>query len=206
MDNTEKLLLGLVAGVSIYFIAVGLRRTDTAPKIEPTTLEKRVMGYRALIWKEGVRQAVEPALVAAVMSAESSGVELGARYLENVDDYVVGLMQIRMATAGRVCDVWHQYNLKKPEVNIACGTKYLRQMLNYFRGTVKLAVSAYMMGPGGVYVDSMVGGGMNIANPNYVNTVLSRMLRYRLLFKSYYAGYDKLFPPSKWLIGRLIGS
>ena len=93
---------------------------------------------RPLIMAASEAYKVDPALIAAIIRAESAfdpkAVSwAGAR----------GLMQLMPATARLVgCE-----DSFDPEQNIMGGTKYLRMMLNRFGGDVTLAVAAYNAGP-----------------------------------------------------------
>ncbi len=93
--------------------------------------------YDALIWKAAGKYQVEYALVKAVIKAESNFNPLavsrvGAR----------GLMQLmpRTAYALQVTDSFH------PEDNIEGGVRYLRYLLNLFKGDLRLALAGYNAG------------------------------------------------------------
>jgi soluble lytic murein transglycosylase-like protein len=88
----------------------------------------------------------------------------------------VGLMQIMPATAQR----WGvkgdpktsiEEKLADPAVNIKAGTRYLRYLLDRFRGNLELALAAYNAGEG-----SVIRAGRQVPNfretQNYVQTVL----------------------------------
>lgn len=205
MDADLKWMVGagfLVAGLLVYR---GLTRPEPPPDNGGTwtdaMMERQVMAWKDSIWLHGLANRTDPALIAAIMAQESSGINALPRLVEVENgkfDWVVGLMQVRLQTAGIVCDKWHEYELKDPETNIDCGVKYLRKMLDRFSGKAS-AISAYQMGPGGVYEDSMVGGGMRYANPQYISNVLNMARRFRVLFVTWRpADYLRGFPRSEW--------
>jgi soluble lytic murein transglycosylase-like protein len=93
--------------------------------------------FHGLILQAADRHRVDPALIKAIIMAESSYnpkaiSKEGAR----------GLMQLMPRTAKSlgVKDIWD------PEHNINGGVKYFRQLLDRFNGNVKLALAAYNAG------------------------------------------------------------
>ncbi|MDD5171113.1 MAG: transglycosylase SLT domain-containing protein [Syntrophales bacterium] len=106
-------------------------------KVKSTEINK----YDHLISKASEKYNVESALVKAVIKAESNFNHQavspkGAR----------GLMQLMPATANslQVRDSFH------PENNIEGGVRYLRYLLNVFKGDLSLALAAYNAGEGAV--------------------------------------------------------
>lgn len=83
------------------------------------------------------RYQLPPALIRAVIKAES---DFDARAVSHAG--AVGLMQLMPQTALRL-DVKDLYD---PEDNIGGGTKYLRFLLDRFRGDLPLALAAYNAG------------------------------------------------------------
>jgi len=121
--------------------------TDAGAKYVLVMREKRILfdkklgnnisNYDHLIIKASEKHNVEPALIKAIIKAESNFnhravSRKGAR----------GLMQLMPATASslQVKDSFH------PENNIEGGVKYLRYLLNYFNGNLPLALAAYNAG------------------------------------------------------------
>ncbi len=104
-------------------------------------LGSNISQYDDLILKASEKHNVEPALIKAVIKAESNFNHRavspkGAR----------GLMQLMPATASslQVQDIFH------PENNIDGGVRYLRYLLNYFNGNLYLALAAYNAGENAV--------------------------------------------------------
>lgn len=87
------------------------------------------------------RHEVDALLLAAVIEAES-------RFRPNAvsPKGAVGLMQIMPAT-GRL---YGAKDLQDPFVNIDVGCRYLRNLLQDYKGNVQLALAAYNAGPGAV--------------------------------------------------------
>ncbi|MGZ3594091.1 MAG: transglycosylase SLT domain-containing protein [Syntrophales bacterium] len=125
--------------------------------------------YDDLIIKASEKHKIEPALIKAIIKAESNFNHRavspkGAR----------GLMQLMPATASslQVQDSFH------PENNIEGGVRYLRYLLNYFNGNLPLALAAYNAGENAVirhrgvppYRETQV----------YVQRVLSYLDKFRL--------------------------
>lgn len=97
--------------------------------------------YDIIIRKASRKFNIDEALIKAVIKAES-----------NFDRHAIsrvgakGLMQLMPATASalRVEDAFH------PENNIEGGARYLRYLLNNYRGNLTLALAAYNAGEGSV--------------------------------------------------------
>jgi len=103
--------------------------------------ERYIGAYEAVIQKMGTRYSVEPALIKAVIKAES-----------NFDPSAVsrkgaiGLMQLMPATAVEL-KVSNPYN---PHQNIEGGTKHLRYLTGLFGSDLSLAIAAYNAGENAV--------------------------------------------------------
>lgn len=93
--------------------------------------------YDPIIARVSERHQVDPALVKAVIRAESA---YDHKAVSNRG--AVGLMQLMPNTA-RALGVDDAFN---PERNIDGGVKYLRQLMDQFDGDVRLALAAYNAG------------------------------------------------------------
>ena len=93
--------------------------------------------YTSTIQEAAQANNVEPALIHAVIAAES-GYDWSARSSKGA----VGLMQLMPETARR----YRVTNRLDPAQNIHGGTRYLRDLLHMFDNDLRLAVAAYNAG------------------------------------------------------------
>jgi hypothetical protein len=103
-----------------------------------TTGNSAVDGF---IVESGKRNSVDPLLLYSIMHQESS---FKARALSNKG--ARGLMQLMPPTASRfgVTNIWD------PKQNIEGGARYMRFLLDLFKGDVTLALAGYNAGEGAV--------------------------------------------------------
>ena len=104
----------------------------------PEPLKKGPDKYHRLIEEVSINNGVPPALVKAVIHAES-GFDPDAVSSRGA----MGLMQVMPLTADMV-GISDPYD---PHENIQAGVKYLKYMLDMFNGNEMLAVAAYNSGP-----------------------------------------------------------
>jgi soluble lytic murein transglycosylase len=111
------------------------RRVDIqARRLHPSMSERDL---EPVISRFSRQHQLHPALIRAVIKAES---DFDPHAVSRAG--AVGLMQLMPQTAVRM-DVRDLYD---PEDNIGGGTKYLRQLLDRFRGNLPLALAAYNAG------------------------------------------------------------
>ncbi|MDH4204970.1 MAG: lytic transglycosylase domain-containing protein [Desulfobacteraceae bacterium] len=110
----------------------------TLMEVEMTSKQKNAENrYQLLILEAAYRYKVEPAIIKAIIMAESSFnpkavSRVGAR----------GLMQLMPRTA-RSLGVEDSF---KPAHNIDAGVRYFKHLLDQFDGEIKLALAAYNAG------------------------------------------------------------
>ena len=121
-------LLGLLCGCSGSYLPYASHSLD------PASLE-------SLVTNASQANGVPPGLVRAVVMAESAG-NPSAISVAGAQ----GLMQLMPGTAAG-CGIADPFD---PTQNVACGTSYLRSLLNRYHDNVTLAVAAYNAGPGAV--------------------------------------------------------
>jgi soluble lytic murein transglycosylase len=114
----------------IRYRRVDLQSSRLHPIISERELEPVISRYSR-------QHQLHPALIRAVIKAESDFDPMAVSRAG-----AVGLMQLMPQTAVRM-DVRDLYD---PEDNIGGGTKYLRQLLDRFRGNLPLALAAYNAG------------------------------------------------------------
>ena len=111
------------------------RRIATQPnRLHPILSEREL---EPMISRYSRRHQLHPALIRAVIKAESGFDPMAVSRAG-----AIGLMQLMPQTAVRL----EVRDLYDPEDNIGGGTKYLRQLLDRFRGNLPLALAAYNSG------------------------------------------------------------
>jgi soluble lytic murein transglycosylase-like protein len=170
-------LLSIYAGLFFYgnhakIATKSKRGTKVSRKSskEETGLRK----YQSIIFKAAKKHNVPPALVAAIMHAESN---FNPRAVSPVG--ARGLMQINGITQRHL----GVRNVFDPHQNVHGGAKYLRELLNMNRGNMRLAIASYNAGPGAVRKYRGV--------PPYRET-----RRYVVKVMKFYRTYKRLLPAS----------
>jgi len=112
--------------------------------------ERRVLAWREIAIREATVCGLDPALVLAVIRAESGG---DPRAVSRSG--AVGLMQLMPATAAAFArklglDPPTPEELFDPETNIRLGTRYLAHLRRLFHDQPWLYIAAYNAGPGNV--------------------------------------------------------
>jgi soluble lytic murein transglycosylase-like protein len=170
--------------------------TDTAPalnaaaEITPaqSVLPSSWETYAALIQKIAGEYGISPALIAAVIQAESNYVADAVS-----PKGATGLMQLMPATAAGL-GVTNAYD---PEQNIDGGVRYLLGQIIRFNGDVKMALAAYNCGASGLLsrgITSLDDPAQRALLPletqkylDNITAILSAMGRADLLEENYYA-------------------
>ena len=169
------LVLVLLVGAAIALFLFG----DVDKAIREVTLPLR---HDDVIRLESRDHGVDAALIAAVINVES-----GFRDRTSVAD-ARGLMQVTPDTANDIERLsggteFELEDLSDPDVNIAYGTFYLRELLNRYDDSEVAALAAYNAGPGNV--DDWGGSDLELGDIEfpethaYVEEVLDKRDSYR---------------------------
>lgn len=105
------------------------------------TQETHTVKYAQEIDEASKANDVEPALIAAVIHAESNFKPFARSHVG-----AQGLMQIMPSTMRYL----GYRNAFDPKQNISAGSKYLRELLDTFQGNLIKTIAAYNAGPGAV--------------------------------------------------------
>ena len=137
--------------------------SHVSQEVQKISTQNTTGNYQDIINRAGAKFGVDPALISAMIRQESGG-DPNAVSKRGAG----GLMQLMPGTARQmgVTDVYD------PEQNIFGGTKYIKQQLDAFGGNVKLALAAYIAGPGAV---QQYGGIPPFKETqNYVSSIMGR--------------------------------
>ena len=93
--------------------------------------------YETIIRRSGAKYGIDPALIKAIIRAESN---FDSHAISRVG--AVGLMQIMPETAMKLS----ARDILNPNVNIDAGTRYMKILMNEFGGDIKLSLAAYNSG------------------------------------------------------------
>src|ERR671916_397190 len=145
--RTMRRRAGAVVGVAAI---TGLLVALLWPSFDHAVQEiKLPLRHEDIIRQQARDKGLDPALIAAIIYAESRFRDqtspAGAR----------GLMQITPQTADAIAKHsggtrFEQSDLSDPQINISCGSYYLRRLLNHYGGNETLAIAAYNAGMGNV--------------------------------------------------------
>lgn len=129
-------------GVSVALLSVSISGfAGSCDQQQVNVLHQKAYMYNDAIANSAMRYRVNPALIKAVITAESC-----FRNDASSNKGAGGLMQLMPATARRF-GVNDRFN---PTENIDGGTRYLRWLLNRYGGSIPHAVAAYNAGEGRV--------------------------------------------------------
>ncbi len=116
-------------------------RPGAVGSVESTPFVERAPGVPAELSAAAARAGLDPALVSAVIQAES-GHDPAAVSAKGA----VGLMQVLPETAALLGFA----QVADPATNLEAGCRYLALLLDRFGGDAELALAAYNAGPGAV--------------------------------------------------------
>jgi hypothetical protein len=141
--------------------------TNSPPPAEVSNNLQKKQVFDRIIGEAAQNYGVEPSLIRAVIQAESAGnpqaiSPAGAQ----------GLMQLMPETATEL----GVSNAFDPDQNIMAGTRYLRQLLDRYRGDVRLTLAAYNWGMGNL--ENRPG-----ALPQETKTFIARVQNYYQRYK-----------------------
>lgn len=134
----RKMIFNLF-GIGILYMVTFFYGQAVSGSAVPVEAER--VKFQDVIAEAAVANDIHPALIAAVIHAESN---FNPRAVSGRG--AKGLMQINPPTQ-RYLRLKNAYD---PRQNVQAGTRYLRELLDLFQGNLSLALAAYNAGPGAV--------------------------------------------------------
>lgn len=129
------------SGIQVEVIRFACFACDPASTVDWNHTPLNLLAFKSQIDTEATSRALDPALVRAIIHAES-GFNPKALSPQGAQ----GLMQLMPGTA-RELGVGNAFDTSE---NIRGGTKYLAKLLTMFNGDIRLAAAAYNAGPNAV--------------------------------------------------------
>lgn len=193
MRTSNAILLGVALVLGLWLFKPRKAGVELEPDLEfllsqgPVSKAEalKTMMYSDLMMHTGGRYGIEPALIAAMVSVESSAdfdAEGDKDWRGRAQSF--GLMQVKLTTAQQMGFTGSAEELKRPETNIDVGTRYLAYQYGIWKSIAK-AVAAYNKGTVEVYASGQ------FKNQGYVDKVGDRLRFFRPIFRLYYPGYDR---------------
>jgi soluble lytic murein transglycosylase len=178
MTRIRILLIAAVLGVAAALIAT--RLVDVEEALREVTLPLR---HDDVIRQQAAEKDLDPALIAAVIYAESRFVEG-----QTSEAGAIGLMQVTPATAEAIATksggtAFEVSDLDNADINIRYGSFHLRELLDQYDGSLIAALAAYNAGSG--RVDDWGGASLGLEDIRfedtraYVEQVLDKADEYR---------------------------
>jgi soluble lytic murein transglycosylase len=178
MTRIRILLIAAVLGVAAALIAT--RLVDVEEALREVTLPLR---HDDVIRQQAAEKNLDPALIAAVIYAESRFIEG-----QTSEAGALGLMQVTPQTAQAIADesggtAFEVSDLDDPDINIRYGSYHLRDLLDQYDGNLVAARAGYNAGSG--RVDEWGGAALEVGDIRfedtraYVEQVLEKADEYR---------------------------
>ncbi|MEW6067270.1 MAG: transglycosylase SLT domain-containing protein [Nitrospirota bacterium] len=99
---------------------------------------EKITNYKQIVYEKAAIHGIDPSLIKAVIQAESNWNSTAVS-----KKGAMGLMQIMPVTASKL----KLHNPFSPEENIEAGIRYLKYLIERFKGDLTLALAAYNAGP-----------------------------------------------------------
>jgi soluble lytic murein transglycosylase len=170
----------VIVGVLGAAAALIVAQIDVEEALREVTLPLR---HDDVIRQQAAEKDLDPALIAAVIYAESRFIEG-----QTSEAGALGLMQVTPQTAQAIADesggtAFEVSDLDDPDINIRYGSYHLRDLLDQYDGNLVAALAAYNAGSG--RVDEWGGAALEVGDIGfedtraYVEQVLEKADEYR---------------------------